>query len=174
MITNANIYLVGYRATGKTSVGRLLAARLQRPFTDMDTELARRHNHTIPEIVEKYGWPVFRDFEKAILEDLAQRQGRVIATGGGVVLLPQNRHLLTRSGFCIWLRATPETIRTRLLADSTAVTARPGLTPQGTLHEIETVLAERIPLYHEVARAIIPVDDLTIDGVCERIARCST
>ncbi len=149
--------LIGYRGTGKSSVGREMAALLGRSFIDADVALESRFHRSIRSIFETEGEKVFRDWEAVVLADFtAKPAGKVLATGGGVVLRESNRTALRRFGHVVWLRATPETIAGRLQHDVT----RPALTAAGTLGEIADVLAIREPLYREVADTVIDTDDL--------------
>lgn len=147
--------LVGYRGTGKSSVGRLVAARLGRPFFDADLELEARAGRPIREIFAEDGEAAFRDLEQAVLADLCTRPGIVLACGGGAVIRPSNRESLRRLGFVAWLTAPPEELARRLRADRRGLAVRPALTAAGTLEEIRSVLAERTPLYEAAADAAV-------------------
>jgi shikimate kinase len=149
------IFLIGYRGTGKTSVAKLLAAKLGWTAIDADVVLEERAGKTIRQIFADDGEPAFRDLESAILADLAQREHVVISTGGGVVLRHENRERL-KTGLTIWLMSDAESIWRRLQVDPTTSERRPNLT-QGGLEEIVEMLAKREPLYRECA-------DWSIDG----------
>lgn len=151
---NRNIYLIGPRASGKTTLGRRLAARLSRPFVDLDAVFLERHGETIATLVTREGWEAFRRAEAAILADVAARPGQVVATGGGAVLLPENRALLT-TGLVLYLQASPERLAERLLADCQAG-QRPKLTELELRDEIVATLKEREPLYLSLAGACLP------------------
>ncbi len=112
--SNINIVLTGFMATGKTTVGRLVADQLQRPFIDADEEIIRRAGMSIPQIFERDGEAGFRALEKQVCRDLASERGQVIATGGGMLVDAENRHLMQESGFVICLDAPSEVIRARL------------------------------------------------------------
>lgn len=146
------LYLIGYRGTGKSTVGRLVAARLGWAFVDADEELERRAGRTIADIFRTDGEPAFRDLEAAVLADLAARPNLVVATGGGVILRPTNRELLRASGFVAWLRAAPETVWARLQGDPTTAARRPNLASGGR-QEIIDLMAAREPFYRETADA---------------------
>ncbi|MFO0890796.1 MAG: shikimate kinase [Isosphaeraceae bacterium] len=149
--------LVGYRGTGKSTVGKILADRLERPFLDADVEIERRAGRSIPSLFADFGEPMFRDWEERTLRDLVlEHPGAVLATGGGAVLRPVNRALLRRFGFVAWLRAEPAELARRLEGEERRGATRPALTAAGTLAEIEAVLESRLPLYLEVA-------DLTVE-----------
>jgi shikimate kinase len=158
--------LVGYRGTGKTTVGRLLAERLGRPFVDADRELEARAGRPIRAIFAEEGEPAFRDLEEATLRDLAARPGVVLATGGGVVLRGPNRRALRRFGFVVWLTASPDVLAGRLRDDGGG---RPALTAAGPLAEIAAVLEARTPLYREVADAVVETEGRTPAQVADAV-----
>lgn len=144
--------LVGYRGTGKSTIGRLLAERLRRPFIDADDMLVARAGRSIRDIFEESGEPVFRDWEERVLREIAaDRPDAVLATGGGAVLREPNRRLLRSFGLVVWLKAEPDELARRLEADSQARHGRPSLTSAGTLQEILDVLEARTPLYQAVS-----------------------
>ncbi|MHC1790159.1 shikimate kinase [Solidesulfovibrio sp.] len=151
---DTNIYLIGPRASGKTTLGRRLAQSLDRPFVDLDARFVETRGETIAALVQREGWDAFRQAEAAILADTAKAQGIVAATGGGVVLLPQNRALLAR-GLVLYLQAHPDRLAERLMADLNAE-QRPNLTELGLKEEIVATLAEREPLYLSLAHACLP------------------
>lgn len=155
---NGNIVLIGYRAVGKTSVGRLVARLLERPFVDLDDVLAQEAGESIPNLVARSGWGEFRRREKAVVQRFAAETGRVIAAGGGVVLDPENVAQLKATGKLVWLKASPSTIKARLRRDSKQLADRPGLTARGALDEVDEVLDEREPIYEAAADATLSVD----------------
>ena len=149
-----NIYLIGPRASGKTTLGRRLAERLSRPFVDLDAVFVETRGETIADLVTREGWDAFRRAEAAILAEVARGPGQVVATGGGAVLLPENRQLLA-AGLVLYLQASPERLAERLLADLNEA-QRPQLTELGLKEEIVATLAEREPLYLACAHAVLP------------------
>ena len=165
------LFLVGYRATGKTTVGRLVAARLGCDFADADTHLAATANRSIRDIFRDEGEAGFRDRESATLERLATDepwQHAVISTGGGVVIRPANRvHL--RGGFVARLTASAATIHARLVADAETLGQRPNLTPGGGLREVEALLAEREAWYREVADVTVDTEGRSPEAVADDI-----
>ncbi|MDL2329315.1 shikimate kinase [Desulfosarcina sp. OttesenSCG-928-A07] len=163
-----NIFLIGYRCTGKTHVGRLLAQHLSRPFVDLDAVITESAGMSIATMIERHGWDFFRDREREILETAAQTRHQVIATGGGIVENPVNIATLRR-GTVIWLTATAETIGSRLSADPATSANRPPLTNLPSHDEIRRVLAERTPLYQNAAHLTIATDTISIADVCEQI-----
>jgi len=144
------IVLIGYRGTGKTTVARLLADRLGWQWCDADQVLEARFGRTIRQIFADEGERGFRDKESSVLEELCRLKQHVIATGGGVILRPENRELLRHADVVIWLTADPVTIHQRLQQDASTAERRPALT-QGGLAEIEELLKVRQPYYAECA-----------------------
>jgi len=165
------VVLVGSRGTGKSTVGQLLGKRLGLPFVDADPALEARFGCPIRTIFAEHGEPVFRDREQQVLAELTAGPPAVLATGGGVVLRPENRVMLRRFGFVVWLSADPSVLAARLAASPQGLADRPSLTSAGTLAEIAEVLAARASLYREVADAVVATDTRTVDEVVEAVAR---
>jgi shikimate kinase len=163
--------LVGYRGTGKSTVGQIVAERLGRPFHDADAVLELRFGRPVRSIFQEFGEPVFRDWEELVLAELATDVGSVVATGGGAVLRETNRRMLREFGFVVWLSADPAVLADRLRREPGTLGDRPALTPSGTLAEIAEVLAARLPLYREVANAVVETDSRTPDEVAEAVLK---
>lgn len=166
-----NIYLTGYRCTGKTSIGRSLAESLKIPFVDADIYLSDKYNMTISNIVSKQGWESFREKESIVLKEISKQGNRVIATGGGVILKEKNITLMKKKGIVIWLQATPDTIKKRIIQDESTKDSRPSLTPKGLLNEIEETLNQRRPLYKKSMNFTVNTDNVEIDRLCSRIMK---
>jgi shikimate kinase len=147
----SRLILIGYRGTGKTTVGRLLAGRLGWDFADADDHIEAAAGRSIADIFKAEGEAGFRDREAAVLRDLCGRDRLVLATGGGAILRPANRELLRSAGFVAWLTAKPESLWQRLQGDPTTAARRPNLTPAGGLEEVRSLIAAREPFYREVA-----------------------
>lgn len=161
-----NIVLIGYRGTGKSTVGRLLAARLGRELVSTDVEIVKRAKCTIPEIVAQHGWEYFRELESDICRELARRDQLVIDTGGGAILRAQNVEALKENGALFWLTASVETIAKRIGDDN----QRPSLTgAKSFVNEIQDVLRERTPSYQAAADHIITTDDRSINQLVEKL-----
>ncbi|MBI5673208.1 MAG: shikimate kinase [Nitrospirae bacterium] len=161
-----NVVLIGYRGTGKSTVGKLVAARLGLVLVSTDAEIVKSLGQSIPEIVERHGWEYFRDLETKICQDLAGRDGVVIDTGGGAILRSENVEGLKRTGKLFWLTAPVETIAKRIGAD----TQRPSLTgTKSFLDEIQDVLRERMPKYQAAADYIIETDGKSATQVADEI-----
>jgi len=152
-----NVFLIGYRGSGKTTVAAALATRLGWPWIDADAELERRAGKTIKQIFADQGELAFRDLESNILADLVKLDRHMVALGGGAILRESNRRLIAGRGKVVWLKAPPEVLQARIMGDDTTTERRPNLTGQGGLAEIRTLLAERTPLYASCA-------DLTVDA----------
>ncbi len=162
-----NLVLVGYRGTGKSAVGEILSARLGMPCVSMDAEIARRAGMSIPAIVERSGWPGFRDMESREVLELAARDGIVIDTGGGVIERAGNVAALRRRGRVFWLTASADTIVSRIRGG----TERPPLTAgKSFTREVAEVLARRTPMYRSAAHHEIGTDGATPAQVADRIA----
>ncbi len=170
MTGGRGLALVGYRGTGKSTVGRILADRLGRPFADADKEIEARDGRTIRAIFAEDGEPAFRRIEGEVLRELtAKLPGGIVATGGGAVLDEANRRALRSFGFVAWLKADPDTLAWRLSHSRSGLADRPALTPAGTLAEIADVLAARAPLYREAAHAEVETDGRTAREVAEAV-----
>jgi shikimate kinase len=161
-----NIVLIGYRGTGKSTVGRLLATRLGREFVSTDAEIVKRAQRTIPQIVAQDGWEYFRDLESDICREFANRDQLVIDTGGGAILRAQNVEALKKNGTLFWLEASAGTITKRIGGDN----QRPSLTgTKSFVDEIQDVLRERTPKYQAAANHLITTDDRSIDQLVETL-----
>lgn len=169
-LAKRSIALVGFRTTGKSHVGKLLAQSLHWPFLDMDIELVRIRGEDITRWVDREGWASFRTAESQLLRELAAKSEMVVATGGGIVLAPSNRAVLRQFFHVIWLQASPETIGRRLSADAeTTSSLRPALTALPPDEEVRQLLRERDPLYGEVANCVVATDRLSPDDVAARL-----
>ncbi len=161
--------LIGYRGTGKSTVGMRLARRLQWDWLDADNELERRAGRSIKEIFATDGEPVFRQLEREVLVDLLSRRRLVLSTGGGCVLNAETRRDLRAAGPVVWLRASVETIASRILHDQSTKARRPNLTATGGIDEIRTLLVQREPLYRECATITIDTEGLSFIKVVTQI-----
>ncbi len=164
-----NIALIGYRGTGKTTVGRLLAKTLGWEFVDSDVEIESRAGCNIATIFADSGEAAFRDLEAEVLADLATREKHVLSLGGGAVLRDASREVLAKQTYVVWLTATPETIHQRMNADATTADRRPNLTQLSGLEEIRTLLEQRLPVYQAAANCEVATEGRTVEEICREI-----
>jgi shikimate kinase len=164
-----NVFLIGYRGSGKTSVAAVLAQRLGWPWIDADAELERRSGKSIKQIFDEGGEPAFRELESAVVGDLAQGDRHIIALGGGALIREPNRQALTGRGKFVWLQASPEVLLARIQGDDTTAARRPNLTGQGGLTEIRSLLAERTPIYAASADVTINAAERSPLEIAEQI-----
>lgn len=162
------LFLIGYRGTGKSTVGPLLAAALGWQFLDADDRIEAAAGKTIAHIFTAEGEAGFRDRESSALAELCRQERRVIATGGGVVLRPSNRELLRTAGYVAWLTAPPETVWGRMRSDPTTAARRPNLTTGG-FDEVTNLMAAREPLYRQTAHGTFPTGGRSPEAVAAAI-----
>ena len=160
-----NIIFVGPMGAGKTTIGKQLARELGRPFFDSDREIEERTGADIPLIFELEGEEGFRRREKAVIADLTQKQGIVLATGGGAVLDPENRDQLREHGFVIYLSAPLEQLINRTAKDR----GRPLLQTANPEQKLREILTIRDPLYREVANAVIETNSSAVRNVVKKL-----
>ena len=167
-IVDRHLVLVGMMGSGKTTVGRAIAARLGRPLLDSDAMIEAREGRTVRDIFRSDGEDAFRLVEAAVLaEALAWPEMAVIAAAGGVVLRPENRRLLHDSrARVVWLRADPGLLADRVKGGS----HRPLIDddPEATLRQMYD---DRAEMYREVADAIVTVDNRSVNEVVEAVLR---
>ena len=164
-----NLVLIGYRCTGKTTIGRLLADRLDWPLVDTDTLIQLRARKSIKEIVAAGGWPEFRLLERKVVADVSALDRQVISAGGGAILDAGNRKALRAGGLVILLTAAPQVIWQRMKADPKTLVERPNLTDAGGIAEVQSLLAERRPLYEAACHQAIATDQVTSAAAAEQI-----
>jgi shikimate kinase len=161
-----HLYLIGYRGSGKSSVGATVAARLGWPFLDADTTLEADAGRSIRDIFATEGEGGFRDRESATVRKLSAGKPAVIATGGGVILRAENCELLRASGFVVWLKAPAELLWDRISIDPTTAARRPNLAGGG-LDEVRALLAVREPLYAATAHAVVDATRSPEEVACD-------
>lgn len=168
-----NIYLIGFMAAGKTTVGALLAERLGRDFVDLDAEIEVAARKPVSDIFTEDGEEGFRDIEEAALAEIAQGGGEVVALGGGAVKRPENIETMRATGVVIYLKCELATAAERIEADG------PGLRPlvQGKdSHDRLTRLTQihlgRIPLYEKAAHLVVdahPAPEIVVADIVRRL-----
>ncbi|MHB1155617.1 MAG: shikimate kinase [Phycisphaerales bacterium] len=179
-----NLVLLGYRGSGKSTVGRLLADRLGMTFVDTDDRVIQHFaGMTIRDIWQTRGEPCFRKAEREQIQIALNNDHQVIAPGGGAAMqsgVRQSLEAAAAEGRClrIYLRAKAQTLYDRIHADPATAANRPGLTTSGSegsgsggdLNEVQSVLAEREPTYLALADLIVDVDEMNVVHIVEHIA----
>ena len=165
MTSKSNIFLVGPMGAGKTTIGRQLAEALDMEFVDSDHEIEARSGATIPWIFDVEGEEGFRKRERAMIDELTQRQNIVLATGGGAVLSEANRQYLRSRGTVIYLSASIEQLLKRTERDRN----RPLLQTEDPRAKLEELMQIRDPLYREVADIVLITDHSSIRKAVNRI-----
>ena len=161
----SNIFLVGMMGAGKTTVGRALAHRMKRPFVDTDRVLVERTGVPVATVFEIEGEDGFRRRESLVLRELCEEDGRVVATGGGIVLAEENRRVMRESGTVVYLRARLESLWERTRHDaSRPLLATPD--PRGRLAEL---LLEREPLYRDAAHVVVDSGSQSASTLVNRV-----
>ena len=164
-----NIVLIGFRGTGKSTVGRLLAKHLERDFIDSDKYIEDSTEKTIKSIFEEDGEEGFRKIEADTIAELSKADNKVISTGGGAVLKEDNVRNLKDNGFLVLLEATPEIIHNRIAQDKNTTQQRPSLTDKEPLDEIKHLIAEREPAYKSAADFTINTSYVSCEDIVNEI-----
>jgi shikimate kinase len=162
-----NIYLIGPMGSGKTAVGRQLARQLHLKFHDSDVEIERRTGVDIPYIFEKEGEAGFREREREVIDLLTQLDSVVIATGGGAILLPENRARLAERGHVIYLRTGIE----QQLERTRHGRQRPLLYTDNPEARLRELMAQRAPLNESIAKLTVPTDGRAVRVVADEIVQ---
>lgn len=164
-----NIVLIGFRGTGKTSVGKGLAEKLGLGFIDADDIIEERSGTTIKKIFQTQGESAFRLIESDVINELSKLDSKIIAAGGGAVLKYKNIRNLKRQGVLILLEADSDTIYERIKDDDRTKSQRPPLTSQDFQQEIEALLELRKDYYHRAADHTIDTINKTIEAVVDEV-----
>ena len=164
-----NIILIGFRGTGKTTIGKMLAQRLGKEFVDADEYLERKEGKTIKEVFAEGGEKLFREIETQIIAELCLSDNRVVATGGGAILREENVRALKKSGIIILLEADTDTIYKRIHRNTTTEQRRPSLTNRNAYEEIEYLLEYRKPLYDRTADFVINTTSMSATDAANKI-----
>lgn len=161
-----NIVLIGFRGTGKSTVGRILSKKTGWKFISSDNEIEKRYGK-ITRIVNDKGWEYFRKLEENVIKDISNEDNTIIATGGGVVMNQENVKNLKKNGKFILLTASKEQIINRIKNSD-----RPSLTNSASIEdEVDKILNERTPVYLSIADYIIDTTFLTPEEVAEKIMK---
>lgn len=150
-----NICLIGYRCSGKTTLGKILAERLGYVFVDVDDLITEKIGMSIAEFIEKEEWKKFRDIEERTLKEVLRGTGQVIGCGGGTILKESNRKIMRKKSLVIWLKVDKENIMKRMDNDPKTSSLRPSLTGKNVMEEVEEVLKERTPIYERTSHFVV-------------------
>jgi len=164
-----NLVLIGYRGSGKSTVGRKLASRLKMKFVDIDDLIEDHQGVPISDIVKSHGWGHFRKLERSAIEEITKEDRIIIAPGGGAVLNSDNVNALRKNGLILWLKADKQTLLKRLHQDPGTNTRRPTLTGKGTSEELKEVMSVREPIYERVSEIQIDTSTLDVETVVEKV-----
>jgi len=163
-----NIVLIGMRGSGKTTIGAILAGRLHCEMIPMDALIVYEAGKTIPQIVETSGWERFREIESQVAQKVARLQSTINATGGGVILNPENVKALRATGIVFWLDVSVDNILQRIGEDPN----RPSLTGRASRRDdMAATVAEREELYRGAAHYIIDTNDKSQEQIAEEIVK---
>jgi len=159
-----NIYLLGFMGSGKTSVGKKLAEKKNMTFIDLDEKIEESEGMSIAEIFSEKGEAYFRDAEKKVLKELSVMDSCMVATGGGVVMDPENLQAMQDSGVTVSLLASPEIVYERVKNSN----LRPLLNVENPIDEIKKLMFERASFYIK-SDIIIDTSDLSVDEAADEI-----
>lgn len=162
-----NVFLIGPMGSGKTAVGKQLAKLLHLQFYDSDAEIELRTGVDIPYIFEKEGEAGFREREREVIDSLTSMRNVIIATGGGAVLLPENREHLANRGRVVYLQTGIE----QQLERTRHGRQRPLLYTDDPEQKLRDLMLHRAPLYESIAAAIVPTDGRQVRAVAEEIVQ---
>jgi len=165
------VFLIGFRAVGKTTIGKKLAERLGFAFLDTDTLICEKKGATVNAIVQAEGWDGFRRCEQEVLRGLETCRRCVIATGGGAILHQHLWSVLKEYGYVVWLTAESDIICQRIQADSISLGQRPSLTGKSVCAEVREIMAVREPLYRETADLVVDTGALSVPQVVDLVER---
>lgn len=165
MCKKDNIALIGFMASGKTTVGRILADKLGMKFLDTDDLLRDKAGKDLPEIFKTDGEKAFRKLEKSVVLKVSRFKNTLISTGGGVVLDPENVSALRKNAVIIWLKISPKEVLKRIKPDGT----RPLLECEDPLKRAKQLIEKRESIYRDAAHYTIYVDLLSVEEVVEKI-----
>ncbi len=166
-----NIVLIGYRCSGKTEVGKILARELEKDFLDTDELIEDNAGCSIEAIISRDGWNHFREIEKSLIEKVSRRNNLIIATGGGVVMDEDNLKNLKKNAWIVWLNGESEVLRERMDKEQRSGKIRPSLTGEDSLEEIKQVMDVRIPLYEKTATFVVDTSTVTSAEVAALIIK---
>ena len=167
-----NIVLIGMRGSGKSTVGKQLSEGLSRKLIETDLLIEKKVSLPIKDYLNKFGWPKFREIEKAVIKEISNTDNAIIATGGGVVTNQDNMNILKNNAITIYLKSSVLTLFNRTKGDK----KRPLLTrTKSRLKDVENTLLKRANLYEEYADLIVVNEIRSIDNIIKEIIKyCTT
>lgn len=164
-----NLYLIGARGSGKSTIAGLVANRLGWNFIDTDREIESLAQKPIAQIFAEDGEPLFREWEKTVVAAIALLDQRVVALGGGAVVDDENRAAIRATGKTIWLQATPETLWRRIEADPRSESTRPPLSTLEGIDEVRHVLHARRDVYADCADRTVETEGRLPSEIADEI-----
>ncbi len=165
---SGNLYLIGFMASGKSTVSAKLSERTGKPVFEMDQYIVDKMGMSIAEIFEKFGEDRFREIETETLSEIRPDSGAIISTGGGAPMRADNRKAMHEQGKVFYLSVRPETVIKRLSVNQTE---RPVLAGHVDINYVTDLLGKRDPIYRKAADVILETDDMTVDEICDEIIR---
>ena len=167
-----HIYLIGYRGSGKTSVGKMLAGLLGWPVFDSDDRIEILAGRTVREIFETVGENGFRDLEIEAIQSLTTlSDSHIFSLGGGAILREVNIERIRKNGRVVWLKASAKNLYSRIYADKSTTDRRPALSKLSGLDEIQQILAVREPIYERAANHSVETDERSTSEIADEIFR---
>jgi shikimate kinase len=160
-----NLILIGYRGSGKTTVGRQAAQRLGYAFVDTDERVVAEAGQSIAAIFEQEGEAGFREREARAIQEATRGSRRVISAGGGAILRSDNVTRLRERGFVVWLTASPDVLWRRIERDEATSETRPALSRLAGVEEVRTVLASRLEAYRRAADGVVDASGDDIERI---------
>lgn len=161
----SNIYFIGMRGVGKSSVGSLLAKRMKREFFDTDEWIKEKEDMAIADLVQKKGWEYFRKSERKAVEVMSKKENAVVSTGGGILMHFDNASKLKKTGKLIHLMASIKTLKKRLAKQ----TKRPSITGADPVDELESLWQTRKPIYDAYADITIDTEGKTAEAIVDEL-----
>jgi shikimate kinase len=165
-----NIYLIGLMGSGKTTLGKSLAKKLNRPFIDTDQLIEQKSGVDVSMIFEFEGETGFRERETKLLSEIALKKDHIVSTGGGIILSKYNRDVIAKSGIIFYLKTQPAELFIRLQNDKT----RPLLQGANLKEKLTKIYAERCALYEMTADYIIETKNKKISQILTNIEEIMT
>ncbi|MFO7801339.1 MAG: shikimate kinase AroL [Desulfovermiculus sp.] len=156
-LSATNVFFIGPRASGKTTLARAVALELGLVCVDTDELVQKTSGKSIASVVQDHGWEAFRDLEHKVLEQVCAQAGQAVATGGGIILREDNREIMRSTGWVFYLLAQPDVLQARL-AEQNDEAWRPSLSGMSPDTEAGQIMAEREPLYLQTLHYILPAD----------------